>query len=137
MSEFPRETVLRRERIVVGTALTVLTATAWLYLLRLADMMPTDDDSMSGMPEMSDATMAMSEAVGWTDIGALTVMWAVTMIAIFATVRRRRVATCRVAVPTVMFVLGYLAVWTAFSVLAAVAQMWLHWKALFIVNLPP
>jgi predicted metal-binding membrane protein len=35
-----------------------------------------------------------------------------------------------VAVRTTIFVLGYLAVWTGFSVLAAIAQGWLHSKAL-------
>lgn len=151
MSEIRLETVLRRERIVVGVALTILAVAAWLYLLRLPATMATDDVSMTGMramPAMPAATTPGSQAPHWTDVGALTVMWAVMMVAMmtpaaapmiatFAAVHRRRAVTGRVAVPTVIFVLGYVAVWTAFSVLAAVTQSWLHWKALLSSSMAP
>jgi predicted metal-binding membrane protein len=62
---------------------------------------------------------------------------AAPMIATFAAVRRRRATTGRVAVPTAIFVVGYLTVWTVFSVLAALAQTWLHSKALLSAAMAP
>lgn len=151
MSELRLETVLRRERMVVGVSLTILAAAAWLYLLYLPATIPTHEPSMTGMPGMqgmSAATMPGSQALRGTDVGALTGMWTVMMVAMmtpaaapmiatFAAVRRRRAATGRVAVPTAIFVLGYLTVWTVFSVLAALAQTWLHSKALLSAAMAP
>jgi predicted metal-binding membrane protein len=151
MSELRLETVLRRERIVVGVSLTVLTAAAWLSLLYVPATMPTHEPSMTempGMPGMSTPAGPGSHALRWTDVGALTGMWTVMMVAMmtpaagpmvatFAAVRRRRAATGRVAVPTAIFVLGYLTVWTVFSVLAALAQAWLHSKALLSAAMAP
>jgi predicted metal-binding membrane protein len=132
MSETALEGLLRRDRIVVGAALAVLTVAAWLYLLRMAS-------SMSGASTMPGMEMAapMSHAWGWVEVGALIVMWSVMMVAMmmpaaapmilmFAAIHRRRQAEGRPAVPTAIFVLGYLAIWTVFSVVAALAQAGLH-----------
>jgi len=71
----------------------------------------------------------------------LFVMWAVMMIAMmvpsaapmilaFLTVNHRRQTSVRPLVPVVIFVFGYLAVWTAYSAVAALAQWGLHKAAL-------
>jgi predicted metal-binding membrane protein len=71
----------------------------------------------------------------------LFLMWAEMMVAmmipsaastilVFAVVNRNRRAQEQPFVPTGIFLLGYLAVWTAFSALAAVAQWALHATAL-------
>jgi len=68
-------------------------------------------------------------------------MWAVMMVAmmvppaapmilLFGTVHRRRREAGHAAVPTTVFLLGYLAVWAAFSLLAVLAQWALHAAAL-------
>jgi predicted metal-binding membrane protein len=60
-------------------------------------------------------------------------MWAVMMVAMmvpsasamilaFATINRRRAAAGTPAVPTAIFLAGYLAIWTAFSLVAAALQ---------------
>jgi Predicted metal-binding integral membrane protein (DUF2182) len=85
--------------------------------------------------------MPMRHAWNWVEVGALSVMWAVMMIAMmtpaatpmvlmFASMHRRRKAEGRPAVPTAIFVLGYLVVWMAYSVMAALAQVGLHAAAL-------
>ena len=95
---------------------------------------------MPDMPSMPGMAMTM-HAWSWVEIGALVVMWAVMMIAMmlpaaapmilmFATIRRRRAAEGRTAVPTAIFVLAYLVVWAIFSVIAALAQAGLHAAAL-------
>lgn len=71
----------------------------------------------------------------------LIAMWAVMMLAMmlpsalpmvltFAAVGRNRQRTGRNYVPVAVFVAGYVVVWSGFSVVAAVAQWWLHRAAL-------
>ena len=137
MSEATIETLLRRDRLLVGTARAVLAAAAWLYLVYLAlAMSDMTGDDMSGM-----AMLAMN-MWSWVEVATLAVMWAVMMVAMmapaaapmilmFAAVHRRRRATGGApAVPTAIFVVGYLVVWTAFSIVAALAQAGLHTAAL-------
>jgi len=139
MSAAPLEALLRRDRVVVGVALAVLIGTAWLYLVHLAlamGGMATHD-----MPAMPGMAMLAMQHWSWVEVGALVVMWAVMMVAMmtpaaapmllmFATVHRRRAVEGRPAVPTAIFLLGYLAVWAIYSVAAALVQAGLHTAAL-------
>jgi len=135
------EAMLRRDRVVVGAALTALIIAAWLYLLHLASAM--SGMAIPDMPTMSGMAMAMPAlyAWSWVEVGALVVMWGVMMIGMmtpvaspmilmFSTIHRRRIAEGGPAVPTAIFVLGYLVVWTIYSVVAALAQAGLHAAAL-------
>ena len=133
----PLEALLRRDRLVVGAGLAALVAAAWLYLLHMAAVM-SDMAMHAAMPGMA---MPMMYAWSWVEVGALAVMWTVMMVAMmtpsaapmilmFAMIHRRRRAEGRPAVPTAIFVLGYLAIWTAYSVAAALAQAGLHAAAL-------
>jgi predicted metal-binding membrane protein len=141
MSDAALDTLLRRDRVVVGTALMVLIVAAGLYLLHLASAM--SDMAMSDMPTMPGMALAMPamHAWSWMEVGALVIMWAVMMVAMmtpaaapmilmFATIHRRRTAEGRPATPTAIFVLGYLVIWTIYSVVAALAQAGLHAAAL-------
>lgn len=147
MSGAALETLLRRDRLVVGVALAALVVAAWLYLFHLAHAMPDiampEMQAMPGMGAMPGMAMAMPalHAWSWLEVGALIVMWAVMMVAMmtpaaapmilmFASVHRRRTVEGRPAVPTGVFVLGYLVMWTVFSVVAALAQAGLHAAAL-------
>ena len=141
------ETLLRRDRLVVGVALAALVVAAWLYLVHLARAMAgiamphmETMPGMAAMPGMAMATPAL-HAWSWVEVGALVVMWAVMMVAMmmpaaapmilmFATVHRRRAVDGRPVVPTGIFVLGYLVMWTLFGVIAALAQAGLHAAAL-------
>lgn len=147
MSGAALETLLRRDRLLVGVALAALVVAAWLYLLHLARAMSEvaipqmpGMPGMGAMPGMGMATPAL-HAWSWLEVGALVVMWAVMMIAMmtpaaapmilmFAGVHRRRAVDGRPVVPTGIFVLGYLVVWTLFSLVAALAQAGLHAAAL-------
>jgi predicted metal-binding membrane protein len=141
MSEAALEALLRRDRVVVGAGLAALIVAAWLYLLYLASAM--SDMAMPDMATMPGMAMTMPalHAWSWVEVGALAVMWGVMMIAmmtpaaapmilVFSTIHRRRTAEGRPAVPTAIFVLGYLVVWTIYSVVAALAQAGLHAAAL-------
>ncbi len=111
---------------VVLAGILVVTALAWAYLvfLRL---------------DMRHAGMQMAEAEAWSagQMTMLLVMWVVMMIAMmlptasgaglaFAAIAQRRRARGRPYAPTAVFLLGYVAVWSGFSVLATVAQWGLH-----------
>ena len=123
---------LRRDRAVVGAALLAIALVAWLYLVHLSATMPGMD--MADMPGM-----AMPRAHAWDplDVGLLFIMWAVMMIAMmvpaaapmvltFAMVQRQRQEQDRATVPTVVFLLGYALVWTAYAAVAALVQGRLH-----------
>jgi predicted metal-binding membrane protein len=139
MSETTIEALLRRDRVIIGGALAVVVVAAWFYLVYLASSMSgMMDGEMSGMPGMAMLAMNMWS---WVEVVALAVMWTVMMIAmmapsaapmilVYAAIYRRRAAAGTPSVPTAIFVLGYLVVWTIFSIVAALVQAGLHIAAL-------
>jgi predicted metal-binding membrane protein len=93
--------------------------------------------------EHMDMGMARPQMQAWgvLELVLLFVMWAVMMVAmmvpsaaplilIFAAVYRKRQERQDPAVPTAIFLTGYLLVWTGFSGLATLAQWGLHTAAL-------
>jgi predicted metal-binding membrane protein len=132
MSSRVADTVLGRDRIIVLSSLALITALSWAYVASLASDMQNNMDMVTemAMPQMQEAWSA-------TDFTLTFVMWAVMMVAmmtpsaapmilLFAGVTRRRQKQQVPYVPTSVFLLGYLVVWTAFSVLATAAQWGLH-----------
>ncbi len=130
MSSGVAETILSRDRVIVLSGLVAITALSWAYVYSLA----SDTQNMDVPTEMA---MPRMQAWGVTDFALTFVMWAVMMVAMmtpsaapmilmFAGVNRRRRKQQVSYVPTSVFLLGYLAVWVAFSVLAALAQWGLH-----------
>lgn len=101
--------VLRHERALIGFTLAALAALGWMFLMR----------------GMGMGTMQPS-------VTALVAMWSLMMLAmmlpsatpailLYARVRRTRGGDAEIA-QTWMFLAGYLAVWFAFSVAAALTQ---------------
>jgi predicted metal-binding membrane protein len=121
------ERVLQRDRATALLALTAVAALAWAYVVLGAGM---DMDSMLMQATMTDMDR-MPLSAGY--FGLLVLMWSVMMVAmmlpsaapmilLFSTIERRR----RQVSPfpaTAFFVVGYLAVWAAFSI-AATALQW-------------
>lgn len=116
------EYVLRRDRVVVIAGLLGVLLLSWLYLLHGAGM---------DMRAMGDMAMAMPWSPGY--FALVIVMWAAMMMAmmlpsaapmilLYATIARRRRAQGGVVTATGVFVLGYAAVWTVFSLVAATLQ---------------
>jgi predicted metal-binding membrane protein len=124
------EIALRRDRIIVVSSLVVIMALSWAYVSSLAsDMQNMDVPTELAMPQM--------QAWGITNFALTFVMWAVMMVAMmtpsaapmilmFAGINRRRQKQRAPYVSTSVFLLGYLVVWAAFSVLATAAQWGLH-----------
>jgi hypothetical protein len=106
-----------RQRAIVWGGLVAVTGLAWLYLLSLARGMsaPGSGGRMVDLPGMGPVLTAWTT----TDVLFTLSMWvammvgmmlpaAAPMIMLFAAVNRRRRTELGVAVPTGIFVLGYL-----------------------------
>jgi predicted metal-binding membrane protein len=125
------ESLLRRERLIVGGCLVAVVVLSWLYLLHLKAAM-----DMSGM-DMPGMVMLDTQEWGAITLLLLFVMWAVMMVAMmvpsatpmifaFLSLNQSRSATNRPLVPVGIFLLGYLVVWTAYSAVATLAEWGLH-----------
>ena len=132
----PYSAVLTRPRLVVGLGLGLLTALAWAYTVWLAVHMPMDGMT-AGMamaipaPAPWDAAQSAFMFVMWTVMMVgMMVPSAAPMILVFHRIAADRGAKGQAAVPTGVFLGGYLVVWTGFSAAATGAQWVLHDMAL-------
>ena len=124
----------RRDRFIVLAAVAAATVVAWIYVVNRAQ-------GMSDMGAMGGA--AQEQMTAWTmvDLLVLFVMWTIMMIGMmlpsavplilnFASETRQERQETGVLAPTAALVLGYVAVWTGFSVVATIGQWALHEAAL-------
>jgi len=124
--------VPKRDLLAVVAALGGTTALAWIYLVRAS----------GGMPELSvSMAMVRIRASDAGDFVLIFLMWAIMMVGmmvpsaapttmVYAAVARKAGRQGSVVAPTVVFVSGYVALWTLFSVFATVAQWALDQAAL-------
>ena len=138
------ESVLRRDRTVVAAALIALTALAWAYLVWLNGHMATATvPSMANLPGMRSmpGTNMATNPFAPAELGFAFVMWAVMMVGmmtptaapmilLYARIGQQATGRGTVFPATGWFAAGYLAVWTAFAVLAGVMQAVLAQAAL-------
>jgi predicted metal-binding membrane protein len=129
---------VRRDRIVVTSSLMAVIALSWLYLSRMSL-------SRNGGGMMAMATPGMAGAP-WEQFTAAFLIWTVMMVAmmlptavqaidVFGGFARKRLAVIGSAPPTSVFVLGYVAVWTAYSAVAAAGQVALSHASLLAPTL--
>jgi predicted metal-binding membrane protein len=132
------EELLKRERLIIATGLFGLCAVAWGYMIHEARGM-----NLTGICSCAGMKMSGPDLNPWagSTLFPLMLMWgemmvammlpsAAPMILLFATVNRTRRESTGPFVPTSIFVMGYLLIWTLFSVVAALAQWALHGWAL-------
>jgi predicted metal-binding membrane protein len=151
--------LLRRDRLVVTAALTILTLLAWAYVLWLSTHMAMPAVATSGgaavSGSMSDMDMNPATARGgavapafraWgpVDFAFMFAMWSVMMVGmmtpsvtpmvlLYARVGRKAAESGALFASTGWFFAGYLAVWIAFSALATFAQ----WALMTLALLTP
>ncbi len=129
------ESLVKRDRAVVLAGLAGVTGLAWAYLFITAAEM--------GGPMDAGALAAAMQIKPWTGLDFLLMflMWAVMMVAmmlpsaapmilLFAAIRRKQAAQGRTFAPVGVFVAGYMAVWSAFSLGATLLQWGLEQAAL-------
>ena len=128
--------VLRRDRIVVVLALTLLTALAWSYLLWLSADMSMGGMDMSGFRMIPSGMGLMIPAdMPWRamEFAFVFAMWTVMMVGMmmpsaapmilmYARVGRQTQAHGRPLAATVWFGTGFFLVWAAFALLATLVQ---------------
>jgi predicted metal-binding membrane protein len=119
-----------------------ITIAAWVYIVVSARRMATESAGMSG-PSMAPMMHAMTAVQPWTatEFGLRLAMWAAMMVAmmvptaapmtlLYAAVARKAAAQHNPLAPTFVFVAGYIAMWTIFSLVATIAQHALDQAAL-------
>ena len=142
---------MRRDRVIAATALAILGALAWLYVLsgagmamsawdmtnyllfphRHPDVSMATTEGMRGMeipmkPEpvrRVGANVALMIGMWWAMMIAMMTPSAAPTVLLHAQVHRHGVATGQLRpgfAPTGAFIMGYLAAWLAFSVVATV-----------------
>ncbi|HKY96016.1 MAG TPA: DUF2182 domain-containing protein [Kiloniellales bacterium] len=126
------ESALRRDRLIVLSALAFVLLLAWGWLLLGAgmEMSALEMTRMAGMdgwlmqPALwSPAYAALMFAMWCTMMLAMMLPSAAPMLLLFARVNRRDRDAGPPLVPTAVFALGYLLVWAGFS-FVAVALQW-------------
>jgi predicted metal-binding membrane protein len=132
------EAVLKHDRHVILAAVAGITLLAWGYMIYEAwAMYETGVCCCAGMKMSGPDTSPWSAStlfplfLMWTEMMvAMMLLSATPMILAFAMVQRNQRVEELPFIPTGIFLLGYLAVWTVFSALAAIAQWVLHGMAL-------
>ena len=135
------ERIVRRDRLLVSLGLLAILLLSWIYLINASAGMR----SMLSQAEMH-AAMGMAEMQSWPrELLALFVMWAVMMVGmmlpsaaplillILGVYRRRDDRNTRLN--SILFLGGYLLVWTIFSLAAASGQIALHRAALLSADM--
>jgi len=124
------EDSLKRDRRIILAGLALISILSWSYMFYLANDM---QHNMGMQTAVQGATMPMTNAWSSTALVFVFVMWVVMMIAMmipsaapfivtFSKVERKRHTEADPYATTGLFVLGYLAVWTGFSLLATLVQ---------------
>jgi len=129
------ERLLDRDRWLIGASLVALVALAWAYLLVMAAQMARGDMRLMGLSDMSGmrgmamppepwtaATFALMTLMWWVMMIGMMVPSAAPMVLLYGGLQRRRLPDERPALRVALFVAGYLAIWAAFSALAASIQ---------------
>ena len=127
------EALLRRDRLVVVTALLAVMLAAWIWLVLGAGMgmSAVAMTQLAGMPDMDMMMDRATWSLGYA--GLIFAMWWVMMLAmmlpsaaptllLFARANRAQKARDRPYVATGIFAAGYLAAWGGFSALATLLQ---------------
>ena len=118
------ERVPGRDRLLVLSGLVSISALSWCYTWYLAWDMQHSQNALCGASQLLMFAMWVIMMV------AMMVPSAAPMILLFAAVNRKRREQERPFVPTGIFLLGYLVVWSVFSAVATIVQWHLHQRAL-------
>jgi predicted metal-binding membrane protein len=133
----------RQERRAILAALLSLAALSWLYLLwQPAALMPASP-GMGAMPEMAatpglrDLTLGI--VMWWIMMPGMMLPSAAPMVLTFAMINRGKSARGETAIPTAIFALGYLVLWSLFGIAAGIVGWALEraWASPIAMGLAP
>jgi len=144
------EAVMRRDKLIVATSLSLLALIAWGYVLRLIGMMDMGGMAMPGMRMSSNPSeVAMFSSLQPWNIAEATfafIMWAVMMVGmmtpaaaptilIYARVHRQASLDDSPLAATGYFAGGYFLAWIGFSLGATLGQWLLERSTLLDVTM--
>lgn len=130
---------VRRDKLAVFILLLIVGALAWAYTAQQAREMDAMEAamwrdmnmSMNGMdPSWTASDVVLMFAMWSAMMAAMMVPGSAPVVGAFAAINRSRHERGATYVPTVIFLAGYLAVWTAFSALAVLLQWALQMSGL-------
>ncbi len=144
MQDGTLEALLRRDRLIVATALGVVAALAWAYMLWLAADMDMGGMNMSGFRMVPAGIGMMAPAAApWSavEFALVFVMWAVMMVGMmapaatpmilmYARVARQGKTAGKPLATTGWFAAGYFLAWVGYSFVATLLQWGLEREAL-------
>jgi predicted metal-binding membrane protein len=121
------EAILRRDRTLIGVAISIIVVVCWAYIASIAEHMRTP---VAGIDDM-----ITPEAAEWSlgDAASVLVMWSVMMVGmmlptaarpilLYAYLGRRAAADEPPFTPAIWLALGYALSWIAFSLIATAVQ---------------
>lgn len=111
------ENAVKRDRVIVLGALSLVTALSWAYILAGAGM----DMMMPAVWNLGYAGLMF--VMWWVMMVAMMLPSAAPMVLLFAQMNRKNKDRGNRFIPTALFASAYLVVWAGFSV-AAVAVQW-------------
>ena len=128
------ESILKRDQVIVLSSLGAAVVLSWVYLIHLAGR-------MAAMPAAVEVAVAQLRPWSAIDFGLIFLMWTVMMVGMmgpsampaildFATSSHKQQEHGHTLAPTGVFALGYIIVWTGFSLVATILQWGLHSAAL-------
>jgi predicted metal-binding membrane protein len=149
--------VLQRDSLLVAASLVALCGVAWLFLIHLAAQMEgmdgyaarmmgmAADDRLSRLFGAALSPRAAILADATVNLALVALMWAVMMVGmmlpsaaptilLFSALERRRTGG-GVSGRRASFIAGYIAIWTVFSVAAALAQTALAYLGLLSMDM--
>ena len=135
---------LNRDRFIIFAGLLLLVGVSWGYLFLVSsDMNNPDMQMISGIGNGLGMSAATVRIMPWdaTEWVSMFIMWSVMMVGmmipsaspmilLFSKVNRQRQYENQPYVRTSIFVIGYVIVWTFFSVVATFSNFVLHTNAL-------
>jgi predicted metal-binding membrane protein len=132
-SESPVAALVSRDRSIIGSCILLISALAWAYLIQLNHQMASSAASETMMAKMG---MTIDAPWGARDFFFTFAMWAVMMVGmmtptaapvlmLFTEMQTTR-GDSGAPIKAMLFGLGYVTVWVAFSAAAALAQWGLH-----------
>ena len=124
--------ILKHERLVVASGIVLLVALSWWFLATGAGLGDHGGDHMA-MPGMAAPPLTALIVMWFLMMVAMMLPSAAPAILLYARVRSIRSRDGEVAA-TWIFLLGYLAVWLGFSVVAAIAQQWLTGPSMAVAD---
>jgi predicted metal-binding membrane protein len=138
------ETLLRRDRLIVASALVLIAALAWAYMLWLAADMSMGGMEMRGFRMVPAGLGIMAPAAApWSGVefALVFVMWAVMMVGmmapsaapmilLYARAGRQQQISGKPFAATGWFAAGYFLAWAGFSLAATLVQWLLERAAL-------